>query len=119
MQDFRKLEVWHRAHLLTLEVYKATTSFPTEERYCLVSQLRRSTVSIPSNIAEGRGRNTDADFARFVTNALGSCSELDYQLLLAQELGYLDVDVSTRLQREVHEISKMLCGLHSRLRPKN
>jgi four helix bundle protein len=89
MQDFRQLKVWEKAHHLALEVYKATSTFPKEEIYGLTSQLRRASGSIPTNIAEGCGRNTDADFARFLQIAMGSASETEYQLILAYDLEFL------------------------------
>jgi len=79
VKSFRELQVWRKAHELVVDVCEATRSFPREELYGLTSQLRRSAVSIPSTIAEGCGRNTDADFARFLDIAMGSASELEYQ----------------------------------------
>jgi four helix bundle protein len=75
MKDFRQLKVWEKAHQLAVAVYKETKGFPKEELYGLTSQIRRSSMSIPTNIAEGCGRNTDADFARFLQIAMGSASE--------------------------------------------
>ena len=91
MKDFRKLSVWQKAHELTLMVYQATRSLPREELYDgLTSQLRRGATSIPSNIAEGCGRGSDAGFGRFLQMALGSASEVEYQLLLAHDLRLLE-----------------------------
>ena len=90
MQSCRQLDVWRKAHQLVLEVYRETADFPRDELYGLTSQLRRSCVSVPSNIAEGCGRSTSADFARFLDIASGSGSDADYQLLLARDLNYLD-----------------------------
>src|SRR5512134_1154325 len=90
MKDFRSLQVWQKAHQLTLAVYRATVSFPTDERYGLTSQLRRGSTSVASNIAEGCGRGTDPDFARCLDIAAGSASEVEYQLLLAHDLEILD-----------------------------
>jgi four helix bundle protein len=89
MQDFRQLDVWKEAHELTLAVYKASASFPTSEIYGLTSQVKGAAYSIPSNIAEGCGRDTALDLARFLQIAQGSASELDYHLLLARDLGFL------------------------------
>ena len=116
MGDFRNLRVWQRAHNLTLEVYGATRTFPKEERYRLTSQLRRAAVSVPANIAEGCGRNGDAELARFLTIAKGSASELDYFLLLAHDLGYLKTSRYEQLAEEVHGISRMLANFVDRLR---
>jgi len=89
MRDFKKLNVWRKAHLLTLEVYKATAGFPRDELYGLTSQVRRACVSIPANIAEGYGRDGEAEFGRFLRIALGSASELEYHLCLAFDLKFL------------------------------
>ena len=83
MKDFRQLKVWEKAHQLALAVYKATKDFPKEELYGSTSQIRRASMSIPTNIAEGCGRNTDAEFARFLQISMGSASETEYQLMLA------------------------------------
>ena len=83
MKDFRQLKVWDKSHELALSIYRATKDFPKEELYGLTSQIRRASMSIPTNIAEGCGRNTDADFARFLQMAMGSASETEYHLLLA------------------------------------
>ena len=110
MRDFRNLQVWEKGHSLTLNVYKATASFPKDELYGLISQIRRSSASIPTNIAEGCGRNGDAELARFMTISLGSASEVEYQLLLAHDLGYLSQDLYTELHEKVTEIKRMLAG---------
>ena len=89
MKDFRKLKVWKRAHELVLEIYKITHQFPKEELYGLTNQIRRSSSSIPTNIAEGCGRAGDTEFHRFLIIAMGSASELEYQAVLAHDLGYL------------------------------
>jgi four helix bundle protein len=90
MQNFRDLKVWQKAHAATLRVYECTKNFPPTERYGLTSQMRRAATSIPSNIAEGCVRSSDADFARFLHIALGSASELEYFALLARDLRFLD-----------------------------
>lgn len=89
MKDFRDVKVWQKAHELALEVYKATAVFRREELYGLTSQIRRSCISIPANIAEGCGRSGDAELARFFQIAMGSASELEYHCLLARDLGFL------------------------------
>ena len=86
MKDFRELKVWRKAHELTLAVYQITASFPREELYGLTAQLRRASSSIAANLAEGCGRNGDAELARFCSMAMGSASELEYHLLLARDL---------------------------------
>ena len=89
MKNFRDLQIWQRSHRITLEIYRLTHEFPKSELYGLVSQMRRSSSSIPTNIAEGCGRSTEKDFARFLDNAMGSASELEYQLILASDLEYV------------------------------
>src|ERR1700745_3906727 len=86
VKDFHELKVWQKGHPLTLAVYQITAAFPREELYGLPSQLRRCSASVPANLAEGCGRNGDAEFARFCSIAMGSASELEYHLLLARDL---------------------------------
>src|ERR1044071_9690091 len=116
MKDFRQLKVWEKSHQLALSVYKATKEFPKEELYELTSQLRRASMSIPTNIAEGCGRNTDADFARFLQMAMGSVSETEYQLSLARDLEFLSSNEHEKLQNEVEEVKRMLVSLLKTLR---
>ena len=116
MQDYRKLQVWERAHFLVLTIYRKSRDFPKEEQYGLVSQLRRSAISIPSNIAEGCGRKGDAELSRFLSFAMGSASELDYQCQLAQDLGYWPSDADyEQIHQQIIEIKKMLAAFISRL----
>jgi four helix bundle protein len=119
MKDFRQLKVWEKAHHLALEVYKATATFPKEELYGLMSQLRRASVSIPTNIAEGCGRNTDADFARFLQIAMGSASETEYEIILAFDLGFLSKGQFESLQAQAEEVKKMLASFIKTLRTRN
>ena len=116
MKNFRELKVWEKGHELTLAVYKATARFPNEERYGLTSQIRRSSVSVPANIAEGCGRGSDADLARFLHIALGSASELEYHLLLANKLDMLNVPDHKRLSKEVTEVKRMLTSFIKKLK---
>ena len=116
MRDFRNLQVWGKAHSLTLNVYKATMSFPKDELYGLTSQIRRSSASIPTNIAEGCGRNGEAELARFISISMGSASELEYQLLLAHDLNYLDQETYTNLHEKVTEVKRMLAGFSKTLK---
>ncbi len=116
MVDYRRLEVWRKAHSVVLEVYRLTSSFPASETYGLASQLRRSAVSVASNIAEGSGRLNDGDFGRFVAIAQGSASELDYQALLAKELGYVKPASHDRLAQEITSVRKMLHELRRRIK---
>jgi len=116
MQDFRKLNVWAKAHRLTLDIYKATKSFPRQEMYGLPSQMRRAAVSIGCNIAEGSCRKGDADFGRFLQMAAGSASEVQYQLLLARDLELLKNADYASLSDETIEVKRMLALLLQRLR---
>ncbi|MGB7874120.1 MAG: four helix bundle protein [Anaerolineales bacterium] len=110
MRDFRKIQVWERAHQFALQVYKITSSSPKEELYGLTSQMRRAAMSIPSNIAEGCGRDTQTELARFIHIASGSASELEYQLILAHDLGYIRDELYPNLNAEINEIKRMLVG---------
>ncbi len=116
MKNFRKLQIWERSHKITLEVYRLTREFPKSESYGLVSQMRRSVSSIPTNIAEGCGRNTEKDFARFLDNAMGSASELEYQLILAHDLEYISLEAYETTNRELTEIRRMLNAFIQKLR---
>jgi len=118
MKNFRDLKVWHKSHQLTLEIYKATASFPKEERYGLTSQMRRASTSIPANIAEGCGRNGDTELARFLQIAMGSASELEYHLILARDLDLLPSPNYEQLERQTLEIKRMLAPLINKLRGK-
>jgi four helix bundle protein len=108
MQDFRNLKVWEKAHILTLDVYRVSKIFPREEMYGLTSQLRRASVSIAANIAEGSCRKGDADFARFLQMAAGSASEVEYHLLLARDLELLKAVDCKRLSDEVVDVKRLL-----------
>ena len=116
MKDFRQLKVWEKAHQVALAIYKATKEFPKEELYGLTSQIRRASMSIPTNISEGCGRNTDAEFARFLQIAMGSASETEYQLLLSHDLGFLNKEQYDKLNIEVTEVKRMLASLLKTLR---
>jgi four helix bundle protein len=111
MQDFRKLKVWEKSHQLTLEIYRTTQSFPKEELYGLTIQIRRSSASVATNIAEGCGRGSDGDFKRFLQIAMGSASEAEYQILLAHDLGYLAEPCFEQLSHENIEVKQMLASL--------
>ena len=115
MKDFRDLDVWRKAHRLALAIYEITAGFPKAELYGITSQMRRAASSIAANIAEGCGRKTDADFARFLQNSFGSASELEYYLILAADLGLIKEVQRDRLTNDVVEIKKMLSALTSKL----
>lgn len=108
MRDYKKLQVWQKAYSLGVEIYKVTKLFPKEEIYGLTSQLRRSAVSIPSNIAEGSRRSTEKDYKSFLYIAYGSVAELEVQIMYAEEFGYVTSDVAELIMKELSEISRML-----------
>lgn len=114
-RDFRELKVWEKAHQLTLEVYKVTTSFPREELYGLTSQIRRSSASIAANIAEGSGRGGAAELGRYLQMAMGSASELEYHLLLARDLNILATAAYDLLEQRVTEVKRMLASFIQKL----
>ena len=118
VKDFRDLKVWQKAHQLTLSIYRTTTCFPVEEKYGLITQLRRSAVSIAANIAEGCGRGSDPDFGRFLQVAMGSASELEYELLLSHELGFVDASLHQELFQRTTEVKRMLTSLLQKLNAK-
>ncbi len=111
MQDFRNLKVWQKAHALTLAVYQATTRFPGDERFGLTVQLRRTSTDIPTNISDGCGRGTDAEFLKCLFQAMGGGNRLEYLLLLSHDLGYLPGPEHQRLTTDVIEVKRMIAGL--------
>lgn len=111
MADFRKIAAWQKADDLAVIVYRATRTFPDEERFGLTSQLRRAVVSVPANIAEGAGRQTLKDFRQFLHIARGSLNEVEYYIYLAQRLGYLPNQEADRLEQERQEVGRVLSGL--------
>ncbi len=117
MRDFHELKVWAKAHRLVVSIYEVTQHFPSEERFGLTQQIRRTAVSIPSNLADGCGRNTEPEMARFLDIASGSASELDYQILLARDLRYLDEDNYQKLAHQVQEVRRMLYAFMKTMAP--
>ena len=118
MKDFRQLKVWDRAHQLTLAIYQVTATFPRNETYGLTSQMRRAASSIPSNIAEGCGREGDAELSRFCLMARGSASELEYQILLARDLNIIESRQHEQLTQQAVEIKRMLTVFVQKLNAK-
>jgi four helix bundle protein len=116
MRDFLKLEIWQRSHSLTLKIYEVTKTFPKEEVYGLSSQMRRSCSSIPTNIAEGCGRNSHAQTIHFFQISLGSCSELMYQLILCKDLTYIADSIFKELYNLTTEIRKMIYAYSQKLK---
>mgnify|MGYP001589293673 CR=1 FL=1 len=115
MRNFKELLVWQKSIDVVVLVYKPTKAFPDEERYGLVNQMRRSAVSIPSNIAEGHMRSTNKDFGLFVSIARGSCAELETQILISHQLVYFDQETYNQLTNRIEEIAKMLSVFHAKL----
>ena len=111
MRNHRDLKVWCKAYSLSLDLYRLSRSFPKEELYGLTSQLRRAAISIGANLAEGCGRRTNAEMARFIRIAMGSASELDHHLLLCKDLGFLQDQQYKRIGGDLNEVRKMLAGL--------
>src|SRR3989337_1180931 len=116
MKEYRSLDVWKSGHLLTLEIYRQTKKFPKEELFGLTSQIRRAGSSIPANIAEGCGRDGDAELARFLQIARGSASELEYHLLLGHDLGFLSDPDYGQLSQETTELKQMLTSFIKKLK---
>jgi four helix bundle protein len=114
MQRFTELNVWQRSHKLTLEIYRVTASFPSAERFGLVSQLRRA-ASVPTNIAEGSKRQSNQEYARFLNIAEASLVETEYLVMLSRDLGFLVPDSSKTLLEEITEIARMLSGLRKKV----
>lgn len=116
MKDFRTLKVWEKSHAIALAIYKATQSFPKSELYGITSQIQRAAVSVPTNIAEGCGKDSDAELGRFFKIAMGSSSELEYLLLLSHDLGYLANEPYNELQANLVETRKMLNAFIQKLK---
>lgn len=115
MRDFKQLKVWQKAHRLVLAIYQHSKAFPPDQRYGLTAHLLRSATSIPSNIAEGCGRETDTELARFLSIAAGSAAETEYQLMLAHDLGFLSKSHHVDLNAQVNEVKRMLNAFIQRL----
>jgi four helix bundle protein len=111
MQDYRKLQVWQKSHQLALTTYELPAYLTKPEAWPLRDQILRAGISIPSNIAEGAGRGSNPDFRRFLWNSMGSCNELESQLLLASDLKFIPRERHSRLENDLSEVRKMLSGL--------
>lgn len=116
MHNLKELKIWKKAIDLTTEVYKATANFPSEEKFGLTSQIRRSAVSVPSNIAEGAGRNSNKEFNHFLGIANGSSYELQTQLIISQNLDLVSEEIATLLLNELNEIQKMNYSFQQKLK---
>src|SRR5437763_7568704 len=119
MRNYEDLQVWKKAHLLTLDIYKNTRCFPGDERFGLTSQIRRSCASIGANLAEGCGRRSDGEMARFVHIAMGSGAELSYHLRLARDLELLSKSLAEQLRSDLNEVMRILSALSQKLKPRN
>jgi four helix bundle protein len=117
MRNYEDLQVWQKAHSLTLAIYKVTHGFPNEEKFGLTSQIRRSCASIGANLAEGCGRRSDGEMGRFVQIAMGSGAELSYHLLLARDLGLVSKASFEPLRSDLSEVMRMLSSLSQKLKP--
>src|SRR5205085_4253377 len=116
MREFRTLAAWQRSHAFVLRMYELTATFPRDELYGLTSQVKRSSASVPTNISEGCGTDGDLDLARFLQMAMRSACELDYQLLLARDISFVDQQTYEPLARELSEIKRMLNALIRKVR---
>jgi four helix bundle protein len=119
VKDYRDLIVWQKAMDLVETIYRTTAAFPREEIYGLTSQIRRAAISIPSNIAEGNGRNTTRDYIHFLGMAYGSVKEVETQVLIAERLRYIDSNHSNALVKVTTEIARLLSGLTNSLKKKD
>ncbi len=108
MHKFKQLEIWKRSRFFCTEVYSITGNFPNEEKFCLTNQLRRAAVSIPSNIAEGSSRKSNKDFSRFLEIAIGSAYEIETQLLISSDLGFITEEKLPPLINKINDLIKMI-----------
>lgn len=116
MNNFRELVVWQKSIDLVVAIYELTKKFPNEEKFGLTTQMQRSATSIPSNVAEGAGRNSGASFKQFVTIAIGSSHELETQMIISKKLGYINVDSYEMVISDLTAIQKMLYGLYNSIK---
>jgi len=115
VRDFKKYDIWKLSHKLALDIYNISNDFPQTEVYGVTSQIRRAATSIPNNISEGCGRESEADFKRFLTIALGSASETEYLVLLSKDLNYLKEDEYQKLDSEINLIKRKIYSLKQKL----
>ena len=119
LKNYKELKVWQKSYQLCLEIYKITARFPKDEKFGLTSQIRRAVVSVPSNIAEGYGRKTTADYIKFLYIAYGSNCELETQIMLSGDLGYIDSAILEGIKDKIHEAERMLKALIKSLENKH
>jgi four helix bundle protein len=111
MRDFKKYDIWQLSHTFTLRIYSNTSLFPKDELYGITSQIRRASSSIPTNISEGCGRNSDKEFNQFLNIALGSASETEYSIILSRDLNYIDTEKFEILEKEINIIKSKIYKL--------
>ncbi|CAN1514043.1 TIGR02436, four helix bundle protein [Flavobacteriaceae bacterium] len=111
MRDFKKYEIWQLSHAFTLRIYSSTSLFPKDEIYGITSQIRRASSSIPTNISEGCGRNSDKEFNQYLNIALGSASETEYLIILSRDLNYIDTETFEILEKEINTIKSKIYKL--------
>ena len=111
MRDFKKYDIWQLSHAFTLRIYSNTSLFPKDEMYGITSQIRRASSSIPTNISEGCGRNSDKEFNQYLNIALGSASETEYLIILSRDLNYIDTETFEILEKEINTIKSKIYKL--------
>jgi four helix bundle protein len=111
MHNFKELRVWQKSIDLTVEIYTALSDFPQEEKFGLISQMKRAAVSIPSNVAEGAGRNSNKEFKHFLSISLGSLFELETQLIISNRLNLINTELTQELNDKISELQRMIFGL--------
>ena len=116
MRPHQNLDVWKKAVDFVVRIYKITENFPNDERFGLTSQIRRASVSIPANIAEGAGRKSEKEFLQFLSISQGSTSEVETELLIAMRLEYLSENIYNDLVKDLNDIGRMLTGLSNHLK---
>jgi four helix bundle protein len=116
MRNFKNYDIWKLSHKLTLDIYKITQNFPKTELYNLISQIRRASTSIPTNISEGCGRDSDKEFNRFLTIAIGSATEVEYLILLSRDLKYIEEKEYMGLDEEINIIKRKIYTLKQKLK---
>ncbi len=115
MHNYNNLQIWQEAMDIVEIIYRTTNHFPAEEKYGLCSQMNRAAVSIPSNIAEGAGRNTDKEFSHFISIAMGSMYELHTQIILCERIGYIDHIASVQIQDRLDNLQRMAISFKKKL----
>ncbi|MEK8179756.1 four helix bundle protein [Flavobacterium buctense] len=116
MHRYKELEIWKKSRLFCSQIYAITSKFPSDEKFGLTNQLRRASVSIPSNIAEGSSRSSNKDFSRFLEIAIGSAYEVETQLLIASDLGFVNTEELEIIANELNEIIKMISRFRTTLK---